>query len=165
MQDAIANAAPYIGVSLTQKEMYRRCKPRINKVTTLKEIEQSVMDKIEICRQQGITAMKGGMEYNLLSFRDGQVRIAGAHVENKKYPQGSYERICKHAFIHLAFPLKNQPSPHIGAVIDNTIENPTCLVEQSDITCKEKAHLLLHNFFGGEDIVVRVKFVYCLRRK
>ena len=93
---------------------------------------------------------------------DGKVHIAGAHVENKKYPEGSYERICRHAFIHLAFPLKNQLSPHIGAIIDNTMENPTCLVQQSDITCKEKARSLLHDFFRGDEVVVRVKFVYCL---
>ena len=93
------------------------------KITTLKEIKKSVSDIINISPEVGIHSKKGGIEFNLLNFTDGKVRIVGAHVEDTRYPEGSYERICRHAFIHLAFPLENQTSPHIGLIIDNMMEN------------------------------------------
>ena len=56
---------------------------------------------------------------NVLQNVDGKVQMAVAEVTNNNVPKNHHHHQSKHAFIHLAFPLKTYDHPHIGVIIDN----------------------------------------------
>ena len=166
MQDAIVNASRFLGVHLTQEEMNKRCRPGRIHTTSVQKIMESIRDIITILPQQNVHSMKGGVEYNLLNFQDGKVQLVGCQVEDFSYPKGEYQQISKHAFIHVAHPLPNFSEHHIGAIIDNTMEHPICLVEHLDISNVNKARELFSSFFScGNHTSVRIQFVYILEKK
>ena len=119
MQDAVINAATHLGVKLSQKEMYQRCQPRKVKGITIKELSRSLEDKLLFVPIPGIANVKDGIEASLLRYVDGKVQMAVAEVTNNNVPKNHHHHQSKHAFIHLAFPLKTYDHPHIGVIIDN----------------------------------------------
>ena len=52
---------------------------------------------------------------------------------------------------------------HVSVIIDNCIDEPLCLIEETDWETVQKARNVLVNFFGGEGVKVDIREVYAIQ--
>ena len=173
LQDAAIIASKHVGVDMTKNYLYKRCDPRRTKDSTIKEVTEACKDKINFVHQTAkFTHVRkgGGKENQLIKCTDGKVRVVIASVENAS-------ETTQHAFIHVACAIKkneyifykssvysNKSFPnHVSAVIDNRVNEPLCLIEESDIETVESSRSVLVIFFGGEGVKVWIKEIFMIQ--